>query len=83
MKGPAFSITPRHREQLARWLRAAATSGDGMPTINSIRMRFGCGWHAARRMLEEQVDAGVITMKSGSGGTRPAVQATRQSNVGR
>ncbi len=83
MKGAAFEITQRHREQLARWLRSAATSGEGMPTINAIRARFGCGWHAARRMLEEQVEAGLITMKTGSGGQRPAPQATRQSDVGR
>ena len=81
MKGTRTKITDRDREQLARWLRHAATSGEGMPSVRIICARFGCGTATARRMLEEQRDAGVITLKPGSGGQRPAAQIVRQHDV--
>jgi len=75
MKGVKRDITPHEREQLARWLRAAATSGDGMPSIKTICERFRCGRRIAQEMLEEQRSAGIITMKPGrGGGLRPVAQ---------
>ena len=80
MKGAKREITDREREQLRRWLRSAATSGEGMPTLASICARFRCGLNMAKAMLLEQRDAGVIALRQTGGGTRPVAQPVRNGN---